>query len=526
MKQDIGKQGAQRLGLIGLEIAMIVLVCFLFAGSPPPGVNEAHYLAKAKQYWEPSWCPGDPFLESADAHLVFYWSFGWLTKLFSLTTCAWIGRFLTWALLAWAWRRLSWTIWPKQWMGLISAALFLSLLHYGHMAGEWVVGGVEAKGFAYVLLLVGLKELLENRWSRVWLYFGASAAFHVLVGGWAVVAAGIAWLLMRDERPKLVSMLPWLVIGGLLSLPGLLPGLALNRGVDSEVVKQAQIIYVYHRLPHHLVINHFSHWLIARHVLLLCVWVAFQYLLDARAVDRRLRLFVAAAVGIGCMGIVIDQTIPFFNIDLAATLLRFYWYRLSDVMIPMGTALTGMALILQWEKTRPHAAQRTLAIVLVFCMIVIGVQFAVHQEQKLSDADSQSQIENIDQWRDSCDWIARETPSDALVLTPWNQQTFRWYAGRAEVFNWKDVPQDGAAIVAWSERGKKLRPWYEGESVLRRYRLAEEYQCDYLLMMKSETNSRHSAFRETGWPIYQNEHYEVYKIQKLKSAKDLSKPSG
>ncbi len=119
MKQDIGKQGAQRLGLIGLEIAMIVLVCFLFAGSPPPGVNEAHYLAKAKQYWEPSWCPGDPFLESADAHLVFYWSFGWLTKLFSLTTCAWIGRFLTWALLAWAWRRLSWTIWPKQWMGLI-----------------------------------------------------------------------------------------------------------------------------------------------------------------------------------------------------------------------------------------------------------------------------------------------------------------------------------------------------------------------------------------------------------------------
>ena len=69
------------------------------------------------------------------------------------------------------------------------------------MAGEWVIGGVEAKGFAYVLVFLGLEALAANRWNRVWLLLGAASAFHVLVGGWAAVAAGLAWLLTGSDRP-------------------------------------------------------------------------------------------------------------------------------------------------------------------------------------------------------------------------------------------------------------------------------------------------------------------------------------
>ena len=136
------------------EIMLIFLMFFLYAGWPPPDVNEAHYLAKAKHYWQPAWCPTDHFLESADAHLVFYWTFGWLTRLSPLPVAAWLGRFFTWFLLAWSWRRLSWAVIPRPFASLLTAWGFLLFSGRCHMAGEWVVGGVEAKGIAYALVFL------------------------------------------------------------------------------------------------------------------------------------------------------------------------------------------------------------------------------------------------------------------------------------------------------------------------------------------------------------------------------------
>ena len=60
------------------EAALITLMCYLKAGWLPPDVNEAHYLAKAKHFWQPDWCPADFFLNSPDAHTPFYVVFGWV----------------------------------------------------------------------------------------------------------------------------------------------------------------------------------------------------------------------------------------------------------------------------------------------------------------------------------------------------------------------------------------------------------------------------------------------------------------
>ena len=66
------------------DVVLVLLVFFVHAGEPVPDVNEPHYLTKARHYWDPSFAAGDFFLESADAHKVFYWSLGWLTCWFSL----------------------------------------------------------------------------------------------------------------------------------------------------------------------------------------------------------------------------------------------------------------------------------------------------------------------------------------------------------------------------------------------------------------------------------------------------------
>ena len=125
--------------------------------------------------------------------------------------------------------------------------------------------------------------------------FGAAAAFHVLVGGWAAVAAGIAWLWLvqdsgrrsgsqladRDHWSRLYravphalrSLWPGILGGLLLSLPGLIPSLTLDWGVDRETVRAAHQIYVFERLPHHLTLTGMRPEFILRLALLWAFWL-------------------------------------------------------------------------------------------------------------------------------------------------------------------------------------------------------------------------------------------------------------
>ncbi len=61
-------------------------------------------------------------------------------------------------------------------------------------------------------------------------------------------------------------------------------------------------------------------------------------------------------------------------------------------------------------------------------------------------------------WIDACHWIRSNTAKDALVLTPRFQQTFKWYAHRAEIASWKDAPQDVLGLLEWERRMLEIFP--------------------------------------------------------------------
>ncbi len=253
------------------EVILIFALFFLFAGSPPPDVNEAHYLTKAKHFWDSSWCGQDLFLDSADAHPVFYWLFGWMTLWGSLTTVAWLGRVVTWISLAVGWQRLSWVVVPQRYASVATAAMFLVLADRCHLAGEWAVGGLEAKGLAYALVLFGLRSIVLERWPAVWIWMGAATSLHVLVGGWSMVAAGICWALSGARRPPLRAMWVGLLLGSCCALVGLYGAVKLMFEADPATAREASEIYVFGRLAHHLVFHRFAlladdffRWLVAR----------------------------------------------------------------------------------------------------------------------------------------------------------------------------------------------------------------------------------------------------------------------
>ncbi len=263
-----------------------------------------------------------------------------MTRWLSLPASTWVGRLVTWGLLAWAWRRLSVAIVPLPLYSVLSAGLFVAGTSRLHMAGEWIIGGFEAKGLAYVLVLLALEAVVRNRWQWVWPLLGLASTFHVVVGAWSVLAAGLAWLMAGSDRPAVGAMLKPLLLGLLFALPGLLPALELSRGVEPWVAREANRIYVYERLSHHLVPQLFPIEFIRRHLLLWLLWGVLCWLAPFHSGERRLRWVVGGTIAIAIMGFLV-AALTTYNRAIAAAILRYYWFRMTDIFVPLGAALHG-----------------------------------------------------------------------------------------------------------------------------------------------------------------------------------------
>ncbi len=356
------------------EVALLVILFFAYAGDQAPMVNEAHYLAKAKNFWQPEWCERDLFVASGKAHTTFYLLFGWPTKFVSLTATAWLGRLVGWTMLAIGLQRLSWRLLPLPFFSLGVAAVWIAGIEYGDLAGEWVVGGIEAKVPAYGFVLMAMADMVDRRWNRVWPLLGLASAFHVLSGGWSVLAAMLVWLateFRRDDRQPFFT--PALFLGGAISLFGLLPAVWLTMGVSPEDSAFSARVYSYFRLKHHLLpANLQTIWYLRHGVLIVATMAAFFNCRNWSNAQPwgRLAWFTIGAISIAAMGLLIGM-LPQYAPDLAAKLLRYYWFRLTDAIVPLAFALITMRAI---ASTDAKPWQRIVGT----CVLMVAVALIAH----------------------------------------------------------------------------------------------------------------------------------------------------
>jgi len=454
---------------LAIEWLLVMAVFFVEGGAPAPHVNETHYLAKAKHYWNPDFCPGDAFLDSADPFWVFYATVGALTRWFSLPAVAWIGRAAAWSALAAGWVAVARAAGLPRGAGALAAALLVALVDRGNFAGEWIVGGVEAKCFAYALVLAELAALVRGHWNLAWLAGGAASAWHAVVGGWSVAAVAIVWLTeSRATRPSVRAMAPALVGGGLLASLGLAPALLLDRQASPEQRAEAARIYVYERLPHHLAPLSLDNAELARRVvrfaLLLAAWAALwrqQRRSVARAPEQaplsassdRLFRFAAVAVALAGIGLLIDAANP-ERPAAAARWLRFYWFRLADVAAPLAVAVAIAGWTARWLAVPSRGWQWAACLPVVACGWHLMARAAERWHAPCPPADRK--IERPAEWREACEWVRKHAPADAVGLIDREGQSFKWHAERGDVANWKDLPQDAAAVVAWFDRCQRI----------------------------------------------------------------------
>jgi len=507
--------------------------------APVPGVNEPHYLCKAKHYWQPDWCSHDFFLSSPNAHTVFYATIGSLTTFLSFDQAAWVGRILATCLLAWGWTKCLSQIFFKPWSPLWTAWVFLALASIGNFSGEWLVGGVEGKVVAYGLLLAALADVQEGRRYRAGVWTGAAISFHPVVGVWSLFAFVASQVIrlprksgpIEEHRSSLLldsvtAAVPPLLIAFLIAVPGLISVVRLiTESAPVETKHAANYIQVFFRLAHHLDPMKFyddraASWIWAAraylgYALLLAIWIASLFwggrTTTKKAFDRILFwsiVFALVGIAIG-YGPRPPQKMPFYSLRM--NLLKFYPFRLADVLLPIGVSISLMAVL---ERTMLHCAETAgryrPRLPFAFLALIFGA--ALWRASTLTES-SRYATDDREDWLAACHWIDTNLPPDAYLQTPPNGWAFKWFARRAEYVSFKDCPQDAAGIVEWNRRLNFLRRWYD------EHYSDKLYSNDELKQLKEKTGLTHLLVDRQGpmeaKPIYKNETFRIYDLNRL-----------
>ncbi|GHT40470.1 hypothetical protein FACS189443_0860 [Planctomycetales bacterium] len=372
------------------ERFIIFFIFAIFGAWTVPDVNEVYYVGKAIHFWQPDWIPNDTFLDGKDSHFFFYAVFGWLSFVCSPMVMAWIGRVVCWYLLAWSWYNLSKTLFRFKYVSALTALAFAYYTAHFHEAGEWVIGGVEGKTFAYPFVFFALDALLHKRRNHCVLFLGLACAFHILVGGWALLIIG-GQEMLRYFLAKKTSILPtkkeqflakndpfqttwqpsakkkrdrkrekenappvsqqssrqpvkivdclFYAAAFLLVLCGLVPALQLDSGTAPDIIRQAHQIYCFDRLQHHLVPYLFEPHLRWRFFFLTLIWIFFcRFGRKGTRPQRLFDNFIWGTLLLYAIGWIIADGFCGSKM-LSAELLRFYWFRWADVAVPMGVSV-------------------------------------------------------------------------------------------------------------------------------------------------------------------------------------------
>jgi hypothetical protein len=515
-----------------------------FARYPIPGPNEPQYLGKAKHYWDPGWCARDFFLNSSSAHLVFFQTFGLLTRWFTLDTTAVIARAVGLLVFATGWTLLVHALVPGRWPPLWAAWTFLAIAAFaGNLSGEWLIGGIEAKVVAYGLLFAAMACCMDGIYGPrgrsllvTGILIGLAISFHPVVGIWGAACIVFACIVARlfghsgrgpESLERQTPALRPSIIGAIgcatvLSIPGIAAGIRATAGSSFE----ADYIQVYYRLAHHLDPLHFakSAWVI--YAALGIFWLTGRWLMARHRAESWFAWFVVASGLIALCGLLVgwrqgppenvpetvrDYAFPWLiDVPLRWKFLKLYPFRLFDAMLPIAAAITVAGLLRRWCEfvCQWHGTWRRAGVALMW--LACGIPALVTVLQPADDARPTFDSEELADWRDVCRWTLANTPENALILTPVQESwAFKWYAQRAEFVSFKDCPQDGPGILKWNNRLVFLREWSEAI-----------WPNDYSLTDVEALKRRGITYiiaRRLGpfrfEPVYKNGTFRVYRLE-------------
>ncbi|NET58446.1 MAG: hypothetical protein F6K47_20510 [Symploca sp. SIO2E6] len=457
-----------------LAVTAFLSLGFLLKGNMG-NVNEVYALPLARQYADPTWVPGDWYYnEPAGYRLLFVALFGHLAVAWGFLATSIIGRLIYYTLISSGLvllaRKLGISLAPL----LVGIGLFLYVNHYQGMAAqEWLVGGVEAKSFAYGFFLLAIRLMLGGSYRLMALMLGLAASFHVLVGGWAFLAV-VGWLLWRRKQDfadisYLGSvLLIYLVASGFAIWPVVQQ---LFTRIPSDYIDPSYL-FVFVRAPHHLnPLSWDSDWwlLPLAYLLVLAIsWFLFQRQQQSEQSSPQhiARKSLAEFTLITLVPFVLGLAIT--PLDTQGQLLQYFFFRLGDIMLPLNSCLL---LVCALEQTFIGSKQRLFSL---FCILLLSIAVSILSFNFYHSLLAVTQFPGKEQgvepeWQDMCTWIKTNTPHNTLVISPPVEfVNFTWLTERPTIVKFRLLPSVSASLIEWIERlndlSGDLNPWPSEDS--------------------------------------------------------------
>ena len=438
------------------EILLIwlVIIAEVFTFNKFTG-NEYDILPFARQVYNSSWLPNDWYLNLVIGYRgVSNYFFGFLVDWLGFLNGGYAGRLISYLLLAIALFIFFRTIRLRFSLGLIVLLLFLG--NQTLIAGEWIAGGADTKTLAYAFALLTFSFFFQKKYLIGFAFAGAALSFHVLIGTYALFCTLVALFLTsdswrRDFRTLIRQSWPFFFSGifGILAIvQQLIPQGAIG-------VNRAWKFYVEIRVPHHVLPSAWNgeFWIVEL-VFATCFFTAI-YLFIKTGPFKFTAAYALGSVFLFGIGLVLYA-------NGQTTLLRFYWFRYPDVMVPFLSAVL-VALLLNYLtylniadipriKSNFKWTQSIFSKGLPLLFALIAVLLSLQSLRFLQVKYQRGKLRQNPDSRVVFEWIEENTDKDAVFLIDPLILDFYLYAQRALFVSFQHSPQSAADILEWYER--------------------------------------------------------------------------
>ncbi len=499
---------------IDLRVLMFAVI-FLATLSIRLSDNEEEYFVFAKAFADPHWIPGALSIKDVPGtRIIFDTVVGWALGFASFEQIAALGRTLCAILLAFP---LS-LFFKKLRFSHLEAVFLLTAFvvsHQSFFGNEWIFRSFETKVVSYAFVFYSIYYLLEER-TRLSVVFAAAAIyFHVLVGGWYVLALGAYFLLRRIPlRELFVSAL---ILAALLTpLAFYLAGKYLVHNPNVIDGMTVSWVYAYVRNPHHLaVMAKLLHGDTAVRIGVALSAVMGWLCIKTHGKDKD------PAIRTLCLLSLILFAQQFLSLltavlDTQGVFLKFYPYRTSALSLFLSLTLLFVLFKKSgWlhpaesrspaEDSNGRTRQLTVvSVMLVFVALGLGSRLyrnGVDSYRVAYPSGKQAALNS------TTDWIRLNTDSAAVVLDLEDRSpghlAFIRKTQRDSFSVYKFVPTTNLLIYEWYQRVLARDLVVKDISALPE--IKKRYRIDFIL---SERPLQGEGLR----PVYQNGFFHLYAV--------------
>lgn len=477
-------------------LAGLFFFVFLLWGKPVPYSNEFPYLLRLVKEFQPELLLNDwTFSVPANEHWLFNRLFGFLATLMPIEILGWFGRIAVWVLTLQILLRIGklWQI--PNWATAIAIAFWLAI-GQSLVGDEWIVGGFEAKGIAYIFLLYALYYFSLHRTILPAILLGFAFAFHPAVGMWSALAVGFALLWEKTSVKTLVKIV---AVTSIIALGGILPLISEQLAAQPDSAESWRYIVLV-RFPWHFDPFYFS----KSATLLLLAMFAFNFAVFRRSENYAMRFLLKFQTGLAI----------FF---LAAFALRWFemfeWLRFLPVrLFPVFTPLFfAFAVFRAWSLAKSKE-WKILIVLFVFAIFVrlnpLAASFSAIRNTYASWTAAP------DDFQTTSRWIAANTPPGAIIIQPPHRRDVWYLSQRATIASY--AYQTFGRLDEWRERVADLT----GNAVITDSQIGfETVEAAFNNLSEDQVNEIRKKYAATylvsraeySFPVvFQTEAYKIY----------------